>query len=242
VKRLALTVLAADGASRHARVEVRRLLLAGYTGRDREKVLAHVEELAALGVAPPERVPAVYVVAPDLLTTEPAITVRGRHTSGEAEFFLVPSPDGLLVGVGSDHTDRVHEAVDVTEAKARCPKPISQAVWRYEDVRDHWDRLRLRSWVTTALPSTSDPTRSPEPNRPGHRLYQEGPLAALLGVDALLAELGAAGYDATPGHLMFGGTLPTIGGLIFGHHFEVELADPVLDRRLTCAYDIVERG
>lgn len=37
---------------------------------------------------------------------------------------------------------------------------------------------------------------------------------------------------------MFGGTPPTIGGLAFGRRFEVELFDPVLDRRLSCAYDV----
>ena len=229
MKRITLTVVDATGRTRPTTVDVRRILLAGYTGRDRAKVLEHIEELAALGVAPPDRVPAVYVVEPDLLTTEPVITVKGSRTSGEAEFFLVSSADGLLVGVGSDHTDRAHEAIDVNQAKAICPKPISGTVWRYEDVRDHWDGLELRSWVTG-------------PTDPERRLYQEGRLGALLGVDDLLAELRAAGHQSLDEHVIFGGTLPTIGGLAFGRRFEVELYDPALDRRLTCAHDIVERG
>ena len=223
MKQLDLTVLTSGGGMRSVRVDVGRVLLAGYTGRDRARVMAHVRELEAHGVAPPARIPAVYVVAPELLTTESAVTVNGSQTSGEAEVYLVPLPDGLLVGVGSDHTDRAHEAIDVNESKALCPKPVSRSVWRYEDVRDHWDRLELRSWMTE-----SD-TR---------RLYQEGRLEALLGVDALLAELKAAGHGDLVGHAVFGGTLPALGGLAFGRRFEVELFDPVLDRRLGCAYDI----
>ncbi|MGH2355590.1 MAG: DUF2848 family protein, partial [Chloroflexota bacterium] len=131
------------------------------------------------------------------------------------------------VGVGSDHTDRAHEAINVDQSKAMCPKPISRVVWRYEDVRDHWDSLELRSWVT---------------DTEGRRLYQEGRLAALLGVDDLLAELRAAGHGDLRAHAVFGGTLPAIGGLVFGQRFEVELYDPVLDRRLGCAYDVTPAG
>jgi hypothetical protein len=43
----------------------------------------------------------------------------------------------------------------------------------------------------------------------------------------------------TSGAMIFGGTLPTIGGFAFGSHFEVELFDPVLERRLRCGYDVV---
>ena len=47
-----------------------------------------------------------------------------------------------------------------------------------------------------------------------------------------------AGIEAAH-KLIFGGTLPTIGGFNFGQRFEVELHDPVLDRSLTCAYDVI---
>jgi hypothetical protein len=225
VRRLTLTLSTADGHTRQTSVQIEQVLLAGYTGRDRARVTDHVRELAALGVPPPERVPAVYVVGPERLTTASEVAVHGSRTSGEAEFYLVPTPRGVLVGAGSDHTDRAHEAVDVEEAKARCPKPISRAVWRYADVRGHWDDLELRSWVSDAE---------------GRRLYQEGRLEALLPVDDLLAELATAGYPPHHQRIIFGGTLPTTGGLVYGHRFEVELYDPVLGRRLGCAYDVVQ--
>jgi hypothetical protein len=223
MKRLTLTLSTPDDHTRRVSVAIGQVLLAGYTGRDRARVTEHIRELAALGVAPPQRVPAVYVVEPELLTTATEAVVHGSHTSGEAEFYLVPTSRRLLVGAGSDHTDRAHEAVDVEQSKALCPKPISRTVWRYEDVRGHWDDLQLRSWVSDAE---------------GRRLYQEGRLEALLPVDDLFAELAAAGYPPHQQRIIFGGTLPTTGGLVYGHRFEVELFDPVLDRRLGCAYDV----
>jgi hypothetical protein len=227
MNRLQLVIHQADGQAddraRPVEVEIRQVLLAGYTGRDRTKVEEHVRELAALGVAAPSRIPSIFVVPPALVTTETRVQASGAQTSGEAEFVLLPSQDGLLVGVGSDHTDRAHEAVNVDESKAMCPKPIARQVWRYDEVSAHWDRLELRSWVT---------------DTGGRRLYQEGRLEALLSVGALLVELAAAGYVDLAGLAVFGGTLPTHGGLVYGHRFEVELHDPVLGRRLGCTYDV----
>src|SRR5437899_4671260 len=162
---LALSVVDLDGRATPTSFEVAQVLLAGYTGRDRSTVVAHIQELAALGVAPPERVPAIFVVAPELLSTESRIEVRTDHTSGEAEFYLVSSGDALLVGVGSDHTDRQHEAINVAESKTMCAKVLSTTVWRYPDLHDHWDQIRLRAWVTHA---------------DSRRLYQEGPLEAFM--------------------------------------------------------------
>jgi Protein of unknown function (DUF2848) len=204
-------------------VAVRQLLLAGYTGRDRQAVLAHVRELEALGVAAPPRIPSVYVVDPGSIRVTDAVTASGPRTSGEVEVVLVRSHAELLVGVGSDHTDRAWEATDVDEAKRRCPKPVAPRMWRYEDVADHWDELELRSWTTGA----------------GDRqLYQEGTLAELLAVDGLLAELRGAGFDNIAGTVVFGGTVPTLGGLACGERFEIELGDPVLGRSISWGYAV----
>ncbi|MBI3972588.1 MAG: DUF2848 family protein [Chloroflexi bacterium] len=220
---MSLTVQAADGAKWTEAVHIQQVLLAGYTGRNQEQVLQHIHELAKLGVPAPDRVPAVYVVAPELVTTEPRIVVAGQHTSGEAEFYLIPSEHGLLVGVGSDHTDRAQEAISVDEAKRMCPKPISREVWRYDDVNGHWDQIELRSWVTDAG---------------GRRLYQEGRLGALLRVEDLLGALASAGHGDLRGRIVFGGTLPTNGDAVYGQRFEVELHDPRLRRSLRCGYEV----
>jgi hypothetical protein len=220
---VSLVLCEADGTSAPVEVAFDEVILVGYTGRDRSAVLDHIRELETLGVAPPERVPAIYRVAADLVTTDSRLVVRTPNSSGEAEFFILHSPLGVLVGGGSDHTDRKHEAIDVAASKARCGKVISRQVWRLSAVAEHWDALELRAWTTDAA---------------GRHLYQSGRLAALLVVPDLLAEVEAAGIVGDR-KLIFGGTLPTIGGFNFGQRFEVELHDPALDRTLRCAYDVV---
>ena len=220
---LNLRIQGADDHVTETAVEVRQLLLAGYTGRDRHAVMAHVRELEALGVAPPDRIPSVFVVDPWSVQVTDAIESGGPETSGEVEVVLIHRDGGLLVGVGSDHTDRACEAIDIDEAKRRCPKPVAPVVWRHKDVADHWDELELRSWMTDG----SD-----------HRLYQEGTLAELLPVDELLDELRDIGYEPDRGTVVFGGSLATLGGLRFGQRFEVELRDPVLGRSISWGYHV----
>ena len=209
-------------------VPVDEVLLAGYTGRDRTRVLEHIHELEKLGVAPPPQVPMVYVVSPDLLSTAQTITVATERTSGEAEFYVVPSGDDLFVGVGSDHTDREHEAVDVAASKRMCPKVLSRGVWRYGDVADHWDKIELASWATVGEE---------------RRLYQHGTLADFLPFEVLLDQVRGAGYPDLHRRVIFGGTLAVPGGFVYAEHFASQLYDPVLDRKLTCAYAVtVARG
>jgi hypothetical protein len=125
--------------------------------------------------------------------------------------------------VGSDHTDRRCEAVDVVASKSRCGKVLSRDVWRLAALEGHWDALELRAWTT---------------DESGRHLYQQGRLDTLMPVPQLTAEVEKEGF-ATERGLIFGGTLPTVGGFAFGSHFEVELRDPVLDRQLGCAYSVV---
>jgi hypothetical protein len=221
---VAFSIVTAEGSVRPVRVAIEGVVLAGYTGRDREKVLHHIEELEALGVSPPPRVPMFYPVDPRLLTSQEQIQVQRAETSGEVEVYLVGAPHGMLVGVGSDHTDRAHEAVDVAESKRLCQKLISSEVWPYDEVKEYWDRLQIRSWSTDGG---------------GRRLYQEGSLDALLPVEELLREMRNAGHGEIEGRIVFGGTIPALGGLTFGRRFEIELYDPVRKRQLTRGYDVV---
>ncbi len=221
---LRLSIAERDGRLVPTKVPVRRVLLAGYTGRDRAQVAAHIHELERLGVTPPERVPMVWDIAPTLLTTASRISVSGAETSGEAEFCVVAHGGELLIGVGSDHTDRRLEAVDLAASKAACPKVLSGQVWRYADLRQQWDELLLRAWVDDGAE---------------RRLYQEGTLASFLSLEAELAELQRWGYEALDGSVLFGGTLSSIGGLAFASRFEAELVDPRLNRSLHCGYEVL---
>jgi len=208
-----------------------RLIIAGWTGRDQAAVEAHIAELAALGVARPANIPTYYRCAASLLTTGARIEVVGGDSSGEAEFVLLNAGGEMLVGVGSDHTDRKLEATGVALSKQVCAKPIGPAVWRLAEVAAHWDELILRAFAIAHGDGTGNP--------PGAReLYQEGPVTAIRAPADLIAGYGAP--QLPDGTAMFCGTLPVRGKVRPAAAFEVELSDPVLNRRLRHRYTITE--
>lgn len=210
-----------DGRERALRIE--RLVIAGWTGRDRAAVDHHIAELAAIGVKAPRAVPCFYRVGASLLTTATPLEVVGGDSSGEVEFVLVSASDGVWVGVGSDHTDRKVESYGVTVSKQMCPKPIGPELWRLADVEDHWDRLVLRSHVVRA----------------GRRmLYQEGPVSRMLAPRELIARMPESSGALPAGTAMFCGTLPVQGEIGGGERFEIELEDPVKRRALSHAYAV----
>ena len=205
-------------------VAVSRLVIAGWAGRDAHDVEHHIRELGALGVKRPASVPTFYLLAPALLTTENAIDVVGTHSSGEVEVVLIQSAsDGLLVGIGSDHTDRRVESYDVAVSKQMCAKPVSAALWRYADVAPHWDSLIVRSW---RIDGDADPV-----------LYQEGTLARLLRPEELI-ERGFGAAAMPPDSAMFCGTQAVLGELSAGVGYVLELHDPVLGRSLWHRYRV----
>jgi hypothetical protein len=210
-----------NGAPR--RIEIMQLVIAGWTGRDKASVEKHIAELAAIGVRRPRAVPSFYRLGAGLLTTAREIEVVGTDSSGEVEFVLVSAPDGLYVGVGSDHTDRKVETYGVTVSKQMCPKPLGAELWPFAELDAHWDRLILRSHVT----------------RGGKRLlYQEGEASRMLAPRELMARLsGSAGFLA-PGTAMFCGTLAVRGEIGGGERFEVELRDPLMNRSLRHEYAV----
>ena len=193
---------------------VERLVIAGWTGRDEAALRRHIRELEEIGVKPPKTTPIFYRVAADLLTQATAIQVSGAETSGEVEFVLLAKPEGLWVTVGSDHTDRKAETIGVSLSKQLCAKPIARDAWRYDEVKDHWERLVLRSWADGEL-------------------YQEGPVTAMRSPEDLLSR-----YPLKPGWAMFCGTLAAKGGIRPATVFRMELEDPVRSRRLAHEYRI----
>jgi hypothetical protein len=205
------------------------LIMAGWTGRDRAAVDHHIAELAALGVAGPSRVPTFYRLDPTLLAGPvPEIQVLGESTSGEVEAVLLALADGLWVGLGSDHTDRAMERHGVAISKQLCRKPMAAGLWRFDEVAAHWDRLVLRAHILEGG---------------DRRLYMESPLAAVRRPDDLIddyaSDLGLTGEPRLPvGTVMFMGAIGALGGIRPSPRFEMELADPVLNRALRHAYDV----
>lgn len=209
------------GETEHLRFQPERLVIAGWAGRDQAAVRHHIEELQAIGVPPPSTTPLFYAGAPALLTTGEAVAMVGPQTSGEVEPVLVATERGLCVGVGSDHTDRFAEEWSVAHAKQLCAKPIGATLWRLDDVIDHWDALILRSFIG-------------EPASEQWTPYQDGTMAALRRPEDLLERLGGL----AKGGVMFGGTIPAIGGIRPAYRFRMEIEDPVLGRRIGHRYVI----
>ncbi|MGI4862160.1 MAG: DUF2848 domain-containing protein [Janthinobacterium lividum] len=235
-------------------VDIEDLVIAGWAGRDPVAIQHHIVELAALGVAPPSTTPCFYRVGAALLTQADTVQMLGDDSGGEAECLLIASPDGLLVTLASDHTDRRVEAYSVAVSKQVCAKPVASDAWRYADVAAHWDQLVLRAWIVTAEPVTEPATAAvperapaaisdeapPSSPSPARRLYQEGSVSALLPPSELVVRYAA---DATlpVGTAMFCGTLAAIGPIAAmrpGDAMELELYDPVLQRSLRHGYRV----
>ena len=144
-------ILQTGAATRRTDVTISEAVVAGWTGRDAAAVEKHIRELEALGVKRPATTPIFYRVSRSLLTAEPAIEVMADKSSGEVEFVLYQFDDGLWLGLGSDHTDRKAETIGVTLSKQMCAKPVGTTLWRYDEVKPHWDKLVLRSFVPGSL-------------------------------------------------------------------------------------------
>src|SRR5215813_12201008 len=134
------------GGQRNVDIPVGELVLAGWTGRDKAAMEHHIAELEALGVKRPATTPIYYRVSATRLTTANAIEVVGTDSSGEIEFVLAATGGDLLVGLGSDHTDRKAETFGITLSKQLCDKPIATTFWRFADIIDHWDDIVLRAY------------------------------------------------------------------------------------------------
>lgn len=204
-------------------VNVNNLVIAGWTGRNVDAMEAHISELEELGVSRPTKTPTFYRCSVDQLTMEEEFQVIGTDSSGEIEFFILSLEDGYWVGLGSDHTDRVIEATDVTVSKQMCAKPIARALWRYDDVVDHWDQLILKSTIIVD---------GDEEN------YQEGPVTTMRDPEELIS-LYTDGEQLSPGTLMFCGTLAVSGGVRSADTFQASLIDPKLDRNISYSYQAI---
>lgn len=203
--------------------DLQRLVCAGWVGRDKKALQAHIDELAELGVPGPTRIPIYMNLSRYLLTRSETIEVISQETSGEVEYVGFIDGGRIYAGVGSDHTDRGFEKHGIAASKQMYAKVIAPVVWPYEEVKEHWDQIIIRSWMT----------------KDGERtLYQEEPLAAILDLDALLENMPGDDDLPTDGIVLFSGTIACKRGLIYGDTFEFEMEDPVLGRKINHEYDV----
>lgn len=201
------------------RYKPKKLLLAGFSGRKRDEVIRHIEELISKGVKiEVADVPVFYHCPTYLATTDDVIEVPDDQTSGEVEYVILTTKDGIFITVGSDHTDRELERISVLKSKWVCAKVMSKKVWDYEEIKDHWDNIEIRSYIC----------------RNGEKeLYQSGKLESLLNPEDLLKK---TSWNHEEGWIIFSGTIATLKGLMFSQVFEVLLFDPILGRRIRHKY------
>ena len=185
------------------------LVVIGYAGRDRAAVEHHIEELAALGVPRPASIPLFMVFPPGLITQDPSITVAGSNTSGEAEIAVVVDGDEAFVTLGSDHTDRTMEAVDMVASKGVCPKPVARSGWPAAEAGDRTDDLVLRSRIDGDAP------------------YQDGSASTNLHPLERVAAIPWSGPRPRC-FAAFTGTVPVIGDIRPSSSFAATLAGPGL--------------
>jgi 4-hydroxyphenylacetate 3-monooxygenase len=129
------------------------------------------------------------------------------------------------LAVGSDHTDRELEAVDVRDSKAACPKPVSRSAIRLDvdpaagGLDKAWDAIGVASWIDG------------EP-------YQGGTLSALRAPSDLVTRATA---EAPVGDLVvFCGTVPLLDGSFrYGETFAASMSGG--DWTLTLEYSLSDR-
>jgi len=204
-------------------VDFRNLIVAGWAGRDAAAIAHHIEELAAIGVPRPSRVPLYYRIAVNQLTQEPVVQGVGNESSGEVEAFVFTAGGRAYVSVASDHTDRKLETVSVALSKQVCVKPVASAAWPLDEVLPYWDELVIRSRIVENGAMVT---------------YQEGALASLRSPLDLIAGYAEGAGRLPEGSGMTCGTVGAIGGIRPAAVFEMALHDPRRHRTISHRYEL----
>jgi hypothetical protein len=223
---LEFTIAAQDG-SRKLELEVRRLIHGGRTARAANlSLLGDRHSLSdKRSSSPPSAV--AFLVPTFNATTSSSIAMYDDDNYAEAEFAILTDQDRTkYVTIGSDHTDRNLELTGGS-AKSRliAPKVMAPTAWPYEEVKEHWDELVIRAHVYRD--GESEP-------------YQEGKVDAVLPPEAIFGvaaqQIGLEDYRGT---VLFGGTIPFLQKeRVFGSGWDLELLDPILDRRLQHHFEV----
>jgi hypothetical protein len=204
-------------------LEIKRLYNLGSAMRDPKIAVTHQEEVKDIGVniALDVPTPRIYPMSPSVLSTGGEIEVQCDKTSGEVEIVLVMG-DELYIGVGSDHTDRLLERVSIVWSKQACANVVAPVLWRFDDVKDHWDKCRMRCLVDG-------------------RLYQDCSVADFIRPEDMVRIIGER-LSVMPKRdwVLFSGTVAAVDKTIgYGDLWEFELTDPVLKRSISHRYRVI---
>jgi hypothetical protein len=204
--------------------DIKGAVCCGYTGRNQDAVKKHIEELAKAGIKPPPTVPTFYPKPPAGVDLEGRIFTEGMETSGEIEYVLLVDQGDIWIGLGSDHTDRELERLDILKSKQACPAPMARTLWKYGEIKGHWDKIEMRSWVARAGEKV---------------LYQQLTLATILAPEDLIRLVQQQVTGSIEGLAIFSGTSAILTEeMVFTDRFDGELYDPIMNRRINLSYTV----
>jgi Protein of unknown function (DUF2848) len=206
---------------------VTRVYNLGFTIRDKAKMQAHLDEVAKEGVPPPstDNPPLIFPISNWATITDSDVTVQYAKTSGEVEIVTLVQGDEILVGVGSDHTDRALEAVDIPWSKQVTPNVLAPTVWRWSEVADHWDAVTMESYVT---------------EKGQRKLFQKAGVAEFwTPIEMRDSLVGRIVPVKQGGLILFSGTVVSVDHqLSYATEWSIHMIDPVLKRRIDHTYHI----
>lgn len=214
-----LTVDGPDGG-RERDLEIGRVYNLGFTIRDPEKMQRHLDEVTGVHIDWPKRPPVIFPISAWATLTSADVPVQYGRTSGEIEIVTIVTGDGLLVGVGSDHTDRALEATDIPWGKQVAPNVLAPTVWRWSDVADHWDEVLLESYVDGEL-------------------YQRATVAEFWTPPEMADSVVGRVPDVPGARVLFSGTVVSLKEeLDFGRSWSLRMSDPATGRTIRHDYQV----
>lgn len=203
-------------------IEDINLIAMGFTARNQEQMEKNLNALKREGIEFPDDFPQVYRISRLLATDEDFIEVVSDSTCGEVEYLILKHGDKHYIGVGSDHADKELEKSSIINSKQICGKPHSVNFWKYDEIKEHWDTLILRSWQETAGEEV---------------LYQENTVANILEPEKIIKKVEE---KITGDYLVFSGSVANLTGyFIYGDRFRYEIYDPIINRSISGVYNIV---
>jgi hypothetical protein len=195
--------------------------------RDEAKMQAHLEECYKLGIKELicERPPLVMPISSWAVLTDTHIGVQRPKTSGEVEIVtIVDENDEIFVSVGSDHTDRSLETIDIPWSKQVAPNVVAPQMWRWNDVKDHWDDIHMESWVIDQGETVK---------------YQEAMVNEFWTPAEMVQGLRDSVVRVPGANILFSGTVVSIGEkLRFAESWTIKMTDPVLNRVIEHTYTV----
>lgn len=212
---------------RSLEIDFKRCYNLGFTMRDPVKMQAHLEECYKLGIKELicERPPLVMPISPWAVLTDDHVDVQRPRTSGEVEIATVVDADGTVyVSVGSDHTDRSLESIDIPWGKQVAPNVVAPELWLWDEVKDHWDEISMECTVVDGGTEV---------------LYQQAMVSEFWTPAEMVQGVRESVTPVEGASILFSGTVVSIGETLrFAESWTISMIDPVLDRRIDHTYTV----